>query len=151
MNMNEIRALAELMVECGLESLKIEDGDYQVSMTRAGTVSVQPAVVAAPAPVAAPVAVAAAAEPAPALALKTINSPIVGVYYQSSSPDAEPYVKVGQRVSKGDVLCIVEAMKMMNEITSDYDGEITEILVRDGQVVEYGQALFALKDEGDGQ
>lgn len=74
-----------------------------------------------------------------------VSSPMVGVFYAASSPDAEPYVKVGTKVHKGDVLCLIEAMKLMNEVTAEKDGEITSICVENGQVVEYGQALFMIK------
>ncbi len=74
-----------------------------------------------------------------------VSSPMVGVFYAASSPDAEPYVKVGTKVHKGDVLCLIEAMKLMNEVTAEKDGEITSICAENGQVVEYGQALFMIK------
>lgn len=74
-----------------------------------------------------------------------IKSPMVGTFYSSSSPEKEPYVKVGERIKKGDTLCIIEAMKLMNEIESEFDGEIAEILVKNEQMVEYGQALFKIK------
>lgn len=74
-----------------------------------------------------------------------IPSPMVGVFYAASSPDAEPYVKVGSKVHKGDVLCLIEAMKLMNEVTAEKDGEIVSICAENGQVVEYGQALFMVK------
>lgn len=70
---------------------------------------------------------------------------MVGVFYASSSPEAEPYVKVGSHVKKGDILCIIEAMKLMNEIAAEFDGEITEVCVQNGQIVEYGQPLFRIK------
>lgn len=76
---------------------------------------------------------------------KIVKSPMVGTFYLKSSPTSEPYVCVGQKVSKGEVLCIVEAMKLMNEIESEFDGEIAEILVEDGEVVEYGKPLFKIK------
>lgn len=74
-----------------------------------------------------------------------IKSPMVGTFYESSSPDAEAFVKVGSKVKKGDVICIIEAMKLMNEIESDYDGEITEVLVKNEDMVEYGKPLFRIK------
>lgn len=74
-----------------------------------------------------------------------VPSPMVGVFYAASSPDAEPYVKVGSKVHKGDVLCLIEAMKLMNEVTAEKDGEIVSVCVENGQVVEYGQALFMIK------
>ena len=74
-----------------------------------------------------------------------VKSPMVGTFYKKPSPDAKPYVEVGQRVKKGDVLCIIEAMKLMNEIESEFDGEIVEILVEDGKPVEYGAPLFKMR------
>lgn len=79
-------------------------------------------------------------------ASKVIKAPIVGTFYQSSAPDEEPFVKVGDTVAEGDVVCIIEAMKFMNEVNSEISGTIAEILVKDGQFVEYGQELFRLKD-----
>lgn len=73
-----------------------------------------------------------------------VNSPVVGTFYATSSPDAPPYVKTGDKVKKGDILCIIEAMKIMNEITSEYDGEVAEIMVENGDMVEYGQSLFRI-------
>ena len=76
---------------------------------------------------------------------KIVKSPMVGTFYSKSSPDAKPYVEVGSKVKKGDILCIVEAMKLMNEIESEFDGEVVEICVKDGDVVEYGKPLFKLR------
>lgn len=76
---------------------------------------------------------------------KVVKSPMVGTFYSKSSPNAKPYVKMGQKVKKGDILCIVEAMKLMNEIESEYDGEIVEICVEDGEMVDYGKPLFKIK------
>ena len=76
---------------------------------------------------------------------KVVKSPMVGTFYSKSSPNAKPYVEVGSKVKKGDILCIVEAMKLMNEIESEFDGEIAEICVEDGEMVDYGKPLFKLK------
>ena len=76
---------------------------------------------------------------------KVVKSPMVGTFYSKSSPDAKPYVEVGSKVKKGDILCIVEAMKLMNEIESEYDGEIVEVCVNDGDMVDYGKPLFKIK------
>lgn len=86
-----------------------------------------------------------AADAAPAEGTKVIKAPIVGTFYQSSAPDEDPFVKVGDSVSEGDVVCIIEAMKFMNEVNSEVSGTITEILVKDGEFVEYGQELFRVK------
>ncbi len=88
---------------------------------------------------------AAAAEAGPEAGAHIVKSPIVGTFYDAPSPDADPFVKLGDRVSSGQVLCIVEAMKLMNEIESDFTGEVVKVFVKTGQPVEYGQALFAIK------
>ncbi|HEV8199004.1 MAG TPA: acetyl-CoA carboxylase biotin carboxyl carrier protein [Candidatus Polarisedimenticolia bacterium] len=106
---------------------------------------------AVPAPVAVPVAAPAAPAAAPAAAADDahlVKSPIVGTFYRAAAPDAKPFVSPGDRVSKGQVLCIVEAMKLMNEIESDCDGEILEALVANGQPVEYGEPLFRVRPSG---
>jgi len=100
---------------------------------------------AAPAPGAGQATGAAAAEAGPEAGAHIVKSPIVGTFYEAPSPDADPFVKVGDRVSSGQVLCIVEAMKLMNEIESDFAGEIVKVYVKTGQPVEYGQPLFAIK------
>ena len=106
----------------------------------------------APAPVQAqPVETAPVQQSAPASAPatqpsgKTIKAPMVGVFYQAASPEAEPYVTVGKTVKKGDTVCIIEAMKLMNEIQAEEDGTIKEILVKDGDIIEYGQPLFVIE------
>lgn len=111
-----------------------------------------PTTVADPAPApavqAAVQASAAVTSPAPAQQApkgKTIDAPMVGVFYQAASPDAEPYVKVGQSVKKGDTVCIIEAMKLMNEIQAEEDGVITEVLAKNGEIVEYGKPMFAIQ------
>ncbi|WP_314388810.1 acetyl-CoA carboxylase biotin carboxyl carrier protein [uncultured Abiotrophia sp.] len=105
-----------------------------------------PASLAAPAPVAAPEVVEAPAAPAPALAAagKDVPAPMVGVVYLQANPDADPYVQVGDSVKKGQVLCLIEAMKLMNEIVAPQDGVVSAILVENENIVEYGQALFRI-------
>lgn len=113
----------------------------------------EPVSAPAPAPVATTtVATAQAVSTTPAApapqentAGKTIDAPMVGVFYQAPSPDAEPFVKVGQSVKKGDTVCIIEAMKLMNEIQAEEDGVITEVLAKNGEIIEFGQPLFAIK------
>lgn len=111
-----------------------------------------PAPAVAPAPAQAPVVETAPVQqsaPTPATAPqptgKTIKAPMVGVFYQAASPEAEPYVTVGKTVKKGDTVCIIEAMKLMNEIQAEEDGTIKEILVKDGDIIEYGQPLFVIE------
>ena len=103
-----------------------------------------PANLAAPAPVAVPEAVEAPAAPAPEAAGKEVPAPMVGVVYLQANPDADPYVQVGDSVKKGQVLCLIEAMKLMNEIVAPQDGVVSAILVENENIVEYGQALFRI-------
>lgn len=128
-----IRKYARLMRELELTALEITEGDTVVRLERAAAV---PAVSAsAPAP----------SEDAPGAAGEAVRSPMVGVFYAAPAENARPYVAVGDRVKRGDVLCIIEAMKLMNEITAESDGVIAEICVENGQVVEYGSVLFRME------
>lgn len=173
MEIKDIRELAKVLEESGLTSLEFDDGDSKIKLEKnpgAGTQTVfvngaaGSAVSAAGAPGAAgagaaaiaggagtagdsPASAASAAsqETASAADGEPVKSPMVGMFYASSSPEAGPYVSVGSRVKKGDVLCIIEAMKLMNEIVAERDGEITEICVPNGQLVEYGQTLFRMR------
>ncbi len=149
MELNEIKFLADLMEERGLTSLEIEEGERSIRMQRQQT-SFEPL----PVPtvtVPAPVPVASKAEPEAAEdgvvdfnGVTELKSPMVGTVYVSPTPGSEPYVKVGDQVKKGQVLCIIEAMKLMNEYTAPQDGEIVDVCIRDGELVEYGQCLFKL-------
>lgn len=146
---NDVKEFIEMLEGSSLSVLEIKNGDGSaIRLEKA--ISAAPAVVMqsnapATAPVQETVQAAPAAQPAPVAEGKTINSPIVGVFYAAPSPDSNPYVSVGQKISKGDTICIVEAMKCMNEIQSELDGEVTEVLVKDGDLVEYGQPLFRVK------
>jgi acetyl-CoA carboxylase, biotin carboxyl carrier protein len=142
MKLDEIRKLAELMQEFDLESLSVKEDDFEVELGRPSHQRslFLPAATNADLTVELP-----AAEAPPVLDGKTVTSPIVGVFYSASAPGAEPFLSVGQTVAQGDVLCIVEAMKMMNEITADFGGEVLQILAKDGDIVECGQPLFLLK------
>lgn len=169
-DLKELRELVEFLKANGIAEFEMERPDLKVGLKFAGTGSssidaaqlaailaarapaaapAMPVPVAA-APVAAPTATASAAAAAPAeedpfAGAHIVKSPIVGTFYDAPAPDAEPFVKVGDRVSAGKVLCIVEAMKLMNEIESDVSGEIVKVFAKIGQPVEYGQALFAIK------
>ncbi len=135
------KELAQRMEERGLTLLELEDEGTKIKMERAAA-AVQ--IAAAPAaPVMAPAA-AAAPDVIDFNQFKEVKSPMVGVFYSAPAPDAAPFVKVGDRVKKGDVICIIEAMKLMNEITADEDGEVVDICVQNGEVVEYGQTLVKL-------
>jgi len=142
-----IEKLAEIIADKGLTEISLEDGNQAITMRKdlyTGAVQVAaPQVVAAP-QAAAPVATSAApAEPkAEVKKGQAVTSPMVGTFYKAPSPDAKPFVEVGQTISKGDVVCIVEAMKLMNEIESEFSGKITEICVKDGEPVEFGQVLM---------
>ncbi len=141
-----IEKLAKVLAETGLTEISLEDGEQAITLRKDVIVASTPQVVAA-APVAAPAvqgsapAVSADA-PAPAKKGTPITSPMVGTFYKSPSPDAEPFVAIGSAVKPGDVVCIVEAMKMMNEIESEVSGKIVEVCVEDGQPVEFGQVLM---------
>ncbi|MBO5384956.1 acetyl-CoA carboxylase biotin carboxyl carrier protein [bacterium] len=142
-----IEKLAKVLAETGLTEISLEDGEQAITLRKEVVVSSAPQVVAAPvqaaAPVsAAPVAPAPVADVAPAKKGTPITSPMVGTFYKAPSPDSEPFVSVGSTVSSGDVVCIVEAMKMMNEIESEVSGKVVEICVEDGQPVEFGQVLM---------
>ena len=137
-----LKEYINVLEESGLQAIELSDGNDSIRLEK-------PAAAAAAAPVtvqAAP-APAPAAEPAPATAEsgKTINAPIVGVFYAAPSPDSDPYVYAGKKVKKGDTVCIIEAMKCMNEIQAEFDGEITEVLVNNGDLVEFDQPLFKVK------
>ena len=140
MKMSDIRTLAELVEKHGLTALDYAEGEAHIRIERTPAPAAAPA--AAPAPAAEPVKDEDAG--ADFNAAKMVLSPMVGVFYASPSPSDPPFVTVGSKVKKGDVLCIIEAMKLMNEITAEEDGEIIDICAANGSVVEYGQILFKL-------
>ena len=154
-----IRELMSLLEASDLSEMEIETKDFRVYLSKAkpqapAQVIASPTVVPAAVPTAAPEpraepAEKPGAEPAGEVppGLHAIRSPIVGTFYRAPAPGAEPFTDVGKRVRKGQTLCIVEAMKVMNEIESDVDGEVVKILVENAQPVEYGQVLFLLKPD----
>ena len=159
MNLDDVREILALMRDNGLSEFEIERDGLKLRLRKdsAGTVVTTPLVAAAytqsaiaPQPVL-PVAAAAGAAPPAAEAgeteieLAVVKSPIVGTFYRSSEPGSPAFVEVGASVKKGQVLCIIEAMKLMNEIDSEYEGEIANIYVENGQPVQYGERLFAIK------
>ena len=154
MNLDDIRQILDLVREHDLAELEIERDGLKVRVRKAGAVmslaapAVAPTLVAAAAPsltpVAPPPSPTAIDEPE-GMELAVIKSPIVGTFYRSSEPGARAFVEVGDVVRKGQVLCIIEAMKLMNEIESDTDGEITAIYVENGRPVQFGDRLFAIK------
>lgn len=150
MDIRKIKKLIELVEESGIAELEITEGEESVRISRGVVAPVAyaaaPQVVASAAPAAAPAAATSAAPTASAeLSGHILRSPMVGAFYRSSSPDAAPFVDVGSQVKVGDALCIVEAMKMMNQIQSDKAGVIKSILVENGDTVEFDQPLFIIE------
>ena len=149
MDIRKIKKLIELLEESNIGELEIREGEETVRISRNGVMPMMAAPMAyaapAPAPVAAPAAAVVEAAPkAPALSGHIVRSPMVGTFYRSPSPDSPPFAEVGQSVKVGDVLCIVEAMKMMNQIEADKAGVIQAILVDDGAPVEFDQPMFTI-------
>lgn len=146
MDVKKIEALAKLMQETGLTALELSEGETQLKLERKQEVVAAP-VAAAPvaaAPVGAEALGVPHEEPQPVKEGTLVLSPTVGVFYSAPSPDARPFVEVGDQVKKGDTLCIIEAMKLMNEIPAEVDGTVAEICVGNGQVVEFNQPLFRI-------
>ena len=148
MDLRKLKKLIELVEESGISELEITEGEEKVRINRGAKTS-QPQINQVtthpefhhplPTSVESP-----STDSKTKLEGKIINSPMVGTFYTSSKPGAEPFVKVGSKVKSGDVLCIIEAMKLLNEIQSDYDGEIVEVLVENAEPVEFGQPLFRI-------
>jgi acetyl-CoA carboxylase biotin carboxyl carrier protein len=154
MTVDEIRELINLASETGIAELEVQRGENRVRIRRAGFASSQemvlashsmPAVVQQTAPPAPEPAKEKAGEKQPDPGLVLVKSPIVGTFYESPSPGAPPFVRVGERVQPGKVLCIIESMKLMNEIEAETSGVVESKLVINGQPVEYGEALFAVR------
>ena len=149
MDLRKLKTLIELVEGSGIAELEISEGEERVRITRTVAATPQQVYTAAPQPVAAPAAsqpAAPAAEPAKPAAPEgpVVKSPMVGTFYRSASPGSKPFVDVGQNVNSGDTLCIIEAMKLLNEIDADQTGVIKAILVENGQPVEFGQPLFVI-------
>ncbi len=152
MDLRKLKTLIDLVSESNVSELEITEAEGKVRIVKGGGAVAMPVVqtaVAAPVAVAAPATVAAApAAEAPAAAEPaghTVKSPMVGTFYRSSSPGAKPFVEVGDTIKQGETICIVEAMKILNEIEADKTGTVTQILVDNGQAVEYGQPLFVIE------
>jgi acetyl-CoA carboxylase biotin carboxyl carrier protein len=147
MDIRKVKKLIELLEESQIAEIEIHEGEESVRISRlqaAAPVAAAPVAVAAPAAVApAPTPAAAPAEPAKPEG-HTVTSPMVGTFYEAPSPGAKPFVEVGQQVNVGDTLCIIEAMKMLNQIEADKAGTISARLVENGQPVEFGQSLFVI-------
>jgi acetyl-CoA carboxylase biotin carboxyl carrier protein len=151
MDIRKVKKLIELLEESGISELEISEGEESVRTSRHPRAGMQ---VAAPqaapmvyaAPAAAPAAAAtSAAERAPRNDEHTVTSPMVGTYYSSASPGAKPFVEIGSEIKVGQILCIIEAMKMMNQIESDKEGRVTAMLAKNGEPVEFGQPLFIIE------
>ena len=154
MDLRKLKTLIDLVSESNISELEITEAEGKVRIVKAGApVASGPVqmMVPAPAPVMTPAAATAAAaaaalaaEPAPEIG-HMVKSPMVGTFYRASSPGSKPMVEVGQAVKEGESICIIEAMKIMNEIEADKSGTITKVLAEDGQAVEYGQPLFTIE------
>ncbi len=155
MEIEEIKTIVRLMSEHDLTEFKIEAEAYNLCIRRGSGAPPAQVVMAAPAamplaaPAAAPAAAASVPAPAapaePAVPVTTIDSPLVGTFYRAASPEAQPFVKVGDKVTEETIVGIIEAMKVMNEIKAEKSGVVKEVLVENGQPVEYGQALFVIE------
>src|SRR5512139_1198886 len=156
MNLKELKELIEMLKNTDISELEIERSGVKVRLRKGGDVTFHPAMPRMEYPPSAIIAPTVAEPERPAvekpqapaaapLNQVRVTSPIVGTFYRSSSPDKPPYVEVGDTVKKGQILCIIEAMKLMNEIESETAGKIVQVLVENGQPVEYGQPLFAIE------
>jgi acetyl-CoA carboxylase biotin carboxyl carrier protein len=149
-DLRKLKTLIDLVSESNISELEIAESEGTVRIVKAGAVAPvamapAPAVVAAPPPVASePAAAAVAAQPSPEAGHR-LTSPMVGTFYRAATPGGKPFVDVGSQVKEGDKLCIIEAMKILNEIEADRAGVVKTVLVNDGQAVEYGQPLFVIE------
>jgi acetyl-CoA carboxylase biotin carboxyl carrier protein len=152
-DIRKVKKLIELLEESGISEIEISEGEESVRISRypnPGTVSVQtlqhPAMLPAPAPLPAAIAEPAAAPPPPAARGQQVTAPMVGTFYSGPAPGAKPFVEIGTEVKPGDTLCVIEAMKMMNQIESEIAGRVVSVLVENGSPVEFGQALFIIEE-----
>jgi acetyl-CoA carboxylase biotin carboxyl carrier protein len=152
MDIRKVKKLIELLEESGISELEISEGEESVRISRHPRMGMQvaaqpaPLMQAAPAAAAAPpTAATAAAERPPRNDEHTVTSPMVGTYYASASPGAKSFVEIGSEIKVGQILCIIEAMKMMNQIESDKEGRVTAMLAKNGEPVEFGQPLFIIE------
>jgi acetyl-CoA carboxylase biotin carboxyl carrier protein len=155
-DIRKVKKLIELLEESGISEIEISEGEESVRISRypqPGTVSVAAAPMAlapqaapAPPPAVAPAAASAAPPPAPASRGQQVTAPMVGTFYSGPAPGAKPFVEVGSEVKPGDTLCVIEAMKMMNQIESEFAGRVVSVLVENGNPVEFGQPLFVIEE-----
>ncbi len=153
MDIRKVKKLIEMLENSSLNEIVIKEGEESVKLVKsAGTfqtpqmINPLPQVMESPSSETETKKETSETAEAKVIEGKSINSPMVGTFYSSPNPGADPFVKVGDKVSEGDVLCIIEAMKMMNEVKSDYNGIIKEILITDAEPVEYGEALFVIEE-----
>lgn len=146
-NFDEVKEILDLMDERGLEEFELERDGFRVKLRKRSTAmpSSKSEVVVAKSAADVSVEGVGSSEIPVDDGLVSVKSPIVGTFYRAPEPESDPFVKVGSQVQKGEVLCIIEAMKLMNEIDADQDGEIVKIFVENGQAVEYGEVLFSMK------
>ena len=146
MDLDKIQRLLEIVAESGLDEVKVEEGDFKLTVRATARPTAAPAPAApAAASASAPPSAAPAAEPGSGANESVVLAPIVGTFYEAPSPDAAAFVSVGQRVEVGQTLCIIEAMKLMNEIQAEEAGTITQILAKNAEPVEYDQPLFVIE------
>ncbi len=146
MDIRKVKKLMELLEQSGMAEIEIHEGEESVRISRYGDAPMVAAPVAvAAAPVVAPAATVTTESAAPTVDGHPITSPMVGTYYGAASPTSEAFIKIGQHVNQGDTICIVEAMKIMNQIEADQSGTITEILCSDGDAIEFGQTLVVIQ------
>ena len=148
MDLRKLKTLIDLVSESNVSELEITGAEGKVRIVKAGVAPAQVQYAPAPAQLLAPAPVAAAAAPAaaePVAAGHAVKSPMVGTFYRSASPGAKAFVEVGSVVREGETICIIEAMKILNEIEADKSGTVTKILAENGQAVEYGQPLFTIE------
>jgi|TARA_B110000977_G_scaffold41643_1_gene56154 acetyl-CoA carboxylase biotin carboxyl carrier protein len=149
MDIRKVKKLIELLEESGISEIEIKEGEESVRISRNGPSMTMPQMQYAPqmapvaaAPAAAPVAVV---EAAPEVSGHTVTSPMVGTFYEAPSPGSAPFVEIGKSVKEGDTLCIIEAMKMLNQIEADKSGVVKQMVAENGQPVEFGQPLFIIE------
>ncbi|HUK56612.1 MAG TPA: acetyl-CoA carboxylase biotin carboxyl carrier protein [Nitrospiria bacterium] len=150
MNLKELKELIELIQKSQIAELELEKSGVRVRIKRDRVQMAPPpvseeAAPAPPAPAETPLPQAAPPPPAIPAGWLTLTAPVVGTFYRAPSPDSDPYVEIGSQVKKGQILCVIEAMKLMNEIESEWDGKIVEILTENAQPVEYGEPLFRIE------
>ena len=149
MDLRKLKTLIELVESSGITELEVTEGEEKVRIVKAGYAAAAPAALAAPvqalAPAPLPPAIPVAPAPPPAPRGFAVKSPMVGTFYRSAAPGSKVFVDIGTEIKEGDVLCIIEAMKLLNELPSEHAGVVRQILVENGQPVEYGQVLFIIE------